>query len=246
MQPSTQLSTKTRLHSWPLAEWMVERTGSPRRGRERPARSEVAPGRVEGDLGQEALAARGAGGDRLELQEVGAADARRPRAAARGAARTRRAPRRARPATAAPRAGGGRARRSRPRPRRRGFGDRGVRRARGAGSALRAAASRAASAVAGPMPGMSCSVRKPAMRSRGFSAKRRQASTSLTCAASRNLSPPNLQERDVAAGELDLERVGVVRGAEEHRLRASARCRPRGRRGSRRRRSRPGPPRRRR
>ena len=47
------------------------------------------------------------------------------------------------------------------------------------------------SAVDGPIPGRSCSTRKPATRSRGFSAKRRIASRSLTCAASRNFSPPN-------------------------------------------------------
>ena len=48
-----------------------------------------------------------------------------------------------------------------------------------------------APAVDGPMPGRSCSTRKPATRSRGFSAKRSTASTSLTCAASRNFRPPN-------------------------------------------------------
>jgi len=47
-----------------------------------------------------------------------------------------------------------------------------------------------ASAVEGPIPGSSCRVRKPAMRSFGFCARRRQARTSLTCAASRNFSPP--------------------------------------------------------
>ena len=72
--------------------------------------------------------------------------------------------------------------------------------------------------MVGPMPGMSCSRRKPAMRSRGFSAKRRQASTSLTWAASRNFRPPILDEGDVAAGELQLQRGAVVRGAEQHRL----------------------------
>ena len=34
--------------------------------------------------------------------------------------------------------------------------------------------------------------RNPATRSRGFSAKRNSESASFTCAASRNLSPPNL------------------------------------------------------
>jgi hypothetical protein len=40
--------------------------------------------------------------------------------------------------------------------------------------------------------GTSCMARKPATRSRGFCAQRSTASTSLTCAASRNLRPPNL------------------------------------------------------
>ena len=59
------------------------------------------------------------------------------------------------------------------------------------GSAAAMASNRRA-AVAGPTPGMSWITRKPATRSRGFSAQRRNASTSLTWAASRNLSPPNL------------------------------------------------------
>ena len=46
--------------------------------------------------------------------------------------------------------------------------------------------------VAGPTPGRSCSTRKPATRSRGFSTKRSAPSASLTCAASRNFRPPNL------------------------------------------------------
>src|ERR1700746_1631723 len=42
------------------------------------------------------------------------------------------------------------------------------------------------------MPGSNCSTRRPATASRGFSAQRRIASTSLTWAASRNLRPPYL------------------------------------------------------
>ena len=41
-------------------------------------------------------------------------------------------------------------------------------------------------------PESAAATRKPAMRPRGFCAKRSTASTSLTCAASRNLRPPNL------------------------------------------------------
>ena len=72
-------------------------------------------GRVEGQLGQEALARGVAGGDLLELQEVGARGRARPRACARDAARTRGAPARARPASRARRAElDDRPRRSRP------------------------------------------------------------------------------------------------------------------------------------
>ncbi len=45
-------------------------------------------------------------------------------------------------------------------------------------------------AAAGPTPGRSCSTRKAATSSRGFSAQRSTHSTSFTWAASRNLSPP--------------------------------------------------------
>ena len=63
-----------------------------------------------------------------------------------------------------------------------------------------------ARADVGPMPGRSCSTRKPATRSRGFSAKRSSASMSLTWAASRNLSPPNFTNGMLRRVELDLER----------------------------------------
>ena len=46
-------------------------------------------------------------------------------------------------------------------------------------------------AVAGPAPGSNCTTRKPATRSRGFSAQRSSDSRSLICAASRNFRPPN-------------------------------------------------------
>ena len=51
---------------------------------------------------------------------------------------------------------------------------------------------RSPSALVGPIPGSNCRTRKPARASRGFSAQRRIASRSLTCAASINLSPPYL------------------------------------------------------
>ena len=45
-------------------------------------------------------------------------------------------------------------------------------------------------ALAGPMPGSSCSTRKAAIVLRGLSAQRSTASRSFTCAASRNFRPP--------------------------------------------------------
>ena len=55
-----------------------------------------------------------------------------------------------------------------------------------------AAAAMIVSAIFGPTPGSSRATRKPATRSRGFSAKRMSATASLTCAASRNFKPPYL------------------------------------------------------
>ena len=74
-------------------------------------------------------------------------------------------------------------------------------------------------AAAGPIPGISCATRNPDTRSRGFSAQRMIASTSLMCAASRKLKPAEFDERNVAAGELDFERGAMMRRAEKDRLR---------------------------
>ena len=57
--------------------------------------------------------------------------------------------------------------------------------------AAAAIASMAARAVASPIPGSNSSRRYQLTSSRGFSRMRRNASTSFTCAASRNLSPPH-------------------------------------------------------
>ena len=54
-----------------------------------------------------------------------------------------------------------------------------------------ASSSTAARAVASPTPGRSRSSRYQLTSSRGFSSTRRKASMSLTCAASRNLRPPH-------------------------------------------------------
>jgi hypothetical protein len=60
--------------------------------------------------------------------------------------------------------------------------------------------------------------RKPAMRPRGFWAKRSTASTSLMCEASRNLRPPNFT-KGCCARQFQLQRGAVAGGAEQHRLR---------------------------
>jgi hypothetical protein len=83
-------------------------------------------------------------------------------------------------------------------------------------------------ALAGPMPGTSCVTRKPATRSRGFSAKRSTASTSFTWAASRNFSPPNFTNGMLRRVNLEFKRVGMMRGAEQHGLRLSAAVPPHG------------------
>ena len=49
-------------------------------------------------------------------------------------------------------------------------------------------------AVRGPMPGTSPSTRSPAIASRGFSARRRKLTRSLTCAISTKRSPPYLRK----------------------------------------------------
>ena len=53
-------------------------------------------------------------------------------------------------------------------------------------------ATRARVSSPGPTPGSSRAMRKPDILLRGLSAQRSTHRTSLTCAASRNLSPPNL------------------------------------------------------
>src|SRR6266566_5469108 len=63
-------------------------------------------------------------------------------------------------------------------------------------------------AVAGPTPGKSCITRNPATRSRAFSAQRRNAKTSLICAASRNFSPPNFTKRGGFCDAMRMVEVG--------------------------------------
>ena len=181
--------------------------------------------RIERQFGQEPLARRIAGGDLLELHEIGAARGRilvdalemrlvpEPRALDLGRPADCRARRRCdsvstKPCQSSPARGGG--------------GSVGKRRDRIGASAMR---SSTRCADAGPTPGSSCSTRKPATRSRGFSAKRSSASMSLTCAAVEEFQPAELDEGNVAAGQLDLQRAAVMRGAEQHRLLLQRRAR---------------------
>ena len=173
--------------------------------------------RIERQFGQESLARRIAGGDLLELQQIGLRGCGVLVAGVRDAARTSAAhapnpPARRRALQAAGRvvdearpvfAGARRRRRS------------ASARDRVGGFAMR---SSIVCAVVGPTPGRSCSTRKPATRSRGFSAKRSSASTSLTCAASRNFKPPNFTKGMLRRVSSIFERAAVMRGAEQHRL----------------------------
>ncbi len=150
-------------------------------------------GRIERQFGQEALARGIAGRDLFELQQVGLAHRRRPRACVPDAARTSAARsaisagqpafaerkllqgRRRKPASRRPRAAAPECWQARKSDR----VDWPSGRARAAPTTAR-------------RPGSSCITRKPATRSRGFCAKRSTASTSLTWALSRNFRPPNL------------------------------------------------------
>ena len=92
------------------------------------------------------------------------------------------------------------------------------------GSAASAMRSSTRCAEAGPTPGSSCSSRKPATRSRGFSTKRSSASMSLTCAASRNFSPPNFTNGMLRRVSSTSSGPLWLRGAEQHRLLLQARA----------------------
>ena len=176
-------------------------------------------GRIERQFGQEPLARGIAAGNLLELDQVGAArlgilvDALQMRlvpAAGRAPARPASRHWRTHAATSVDEAVAIRRRRA----------------AAPEASASAASGSAAASHVVqhalrrgrARRPGISCITRKPATRSRGFSTKRNSASTSLTWAASRNFEPAELHERDIAAGQFDLQRAAMAGGAEQHRL----------------------------
>ena len=81
------------------------------------------------------------------------------------------------------------------------------------------------SAIFGPTPGRSWATRKPATRSRGFSAKRISDKRVLDVRRVEEFEAAEFHERDVAPGQLQFERRAVVRGAEQHRLRFQRRAR---------------------
>ena len=148
--------------------------------------------RVERDLGQEALARRiGRCDPAAAAPSRPAARAHRRRSGA-NAARTSASPRRCRPASSPWLHGARRTGPARRSNRRRQAA--GMRKSPIAvtGSGALSIASSSFAAVAGPTPGSRRAMRKPDIRLRGLSAQRSTHSTSLTCAASRNLSPPYL------------------------------------------------------
>ena len=202
--------------------------------------------RIERQLGQEPLARRIARGDLLELHEIGLRALRRRRGCARRcgsyqrrtssssagqpAAAPRSLPhqRRRTPASARrPRAGGvnSRERLRRHRPARRC--DRGSR-----------------AAVAGPMPGSSCSDAEAGDAVARIFRPAQDRQHVLDVRGFEKLQAAEFDERNVAPGQLDFERAAVVRGAEQHRLRLQREPGLAARQHASRRRSAPGPPRR--
>ena len=194
MQPSAALTHDRRCPTpvpWPSGS--STGSGSPRPGGAVAGLGAGGRGRIQRQLGQEALARRRRRRELLQLLEIAEAHARVVVQARRGAARTSGAPG---PCCAGPGRGGvaeaceqlgeggpvG--------ARRRGRLEAGQRRRqREARAAPRGAPARRPAAgpsrAAAARPGS-----RPAL-SRGFSAQRRQARASLTCAASRKRSPPN-------------------------------------------------------
>ena len=90
----------------------------------------------------------------------------------------------------------------------------------GAGSAASAESGSAAArpsdreragADAGPMPGSRCSTRKPATRSRGFSTNAQQRQHVLDMGGVQKLQAAELDEGNVAPGQLDFQRAAVAR-----------------------------------
>ena len=202
--------------------------------------------RIQRQVGQEALAAGGGGRQLLELLEVAEARARVVVEPRRGAARTSGARGPSAPPTPTPgRTAGDRARR-RPASRRappRAARSWPSRAARGRAQAGHVAQQRVGQARAHARQ----QLRDP---ERGQAVARvlgpaQAGQRVLDVRGLEEAQPAELHERDVAAPELDLQRVAVVAAAKQDRLLAQRHARPRAVRGSAGRRSRPAPPRRR-
>src|SRR6476469_1576100 len=86
------------------------------------------------------------------------------------------------------------------------------------GSAPVMTRSRRRPAVAGPTPGSNWATRKPAARSRRFSAQCRKARNILDMRGFEEFETAEFDERDIAARELEFERSAMVRCAKEYRL----------------------------
>ena len=240
-QPSARWIRWTTSHSAPLAEWMVDRVRKSSSRWGGPARSPVDAGRVERELGEEALEARG---------RAGGLPRRRSRSARRAVGRC----------------GGGARPVVEPAPHRRdlragllaqrrraggveGGAQRGQRHGAAVGAGQLAGrgevgAGRSAAvmrrAQAGPTPSTSWRTRNQASSSAGFSTRRRVAHEVLHVGRLEEAQPAVEHERDVADGQLHLRapRCGGWCGTAPPG--GAGRRRPRGARAPRRTPRRPG------
>ena len=109
-----------------------------------------------------------------------------------------------------------------------------------------ASCSRTAAAVAGPMPGQKLQHAEAGDAVARVLGEAQQRQHVLDVGGIEKLEPAELDEGNVAPGQLDFELAAVVRGAEQHRLLLERNAGLAVRRGSARRRSAPDRPRRRR
>ncbi len=181
--------------------------------------------RIERQFGQEPLARRIARRDLLELQQVGLPQSWRLRECVRDAARTSAArssisagqparPSRrcleriaTKPVQSSPERGGA-----------------GISESAAIGSELSAIRSSTRCADVGPTPGRSCIRRKPADPVARVLGEAQQRQHVLDVRAVEEFEAAELDERNVAAGELDFERAAVMRRAEQHGLLLQARA----------------------
>ena len=87
-----------------------------------------------------------------------------------------------------------------------------------AGRSPSAIESRTRCAEPGPTPGSSCSTRNPDDAVARVLDEAQHRQQILDVGGVEEFEPAELDERDVAPGQLDLERAAVVRRAEQHRL----------------------------